>query len=119
MGLDMYIENDWVELGYRRKFNALHWYIIENFGGGVDDCKPIPLTRANIVQILLVLKEIKKHPDRAETLFPTYGWFFFGTYEYDEHYRDDVKATIKTLNRILKEHPHDSDRNDIYYQSSW
>lgn len=46
------------EMGYLRKANFIHSYIIENFGGGVDNCEPIILTQENIKQLMDTIKEI-------------------------------------------------------------
>lgn len=46
------------ELGYMRKANAIHNYIIDNFGGGIDDCTPIELSKENIKQLQDVVKRL-------------------------------------------------------------
>lgn len=51
----------------------------------------------------------------AKELLPTQEGFFFGSTEYNQYYLDDVKDTIKIINKILSEEGSDS----IYYSSSW
>ena len=65
MGLDMYIykrngENDDVELAYFRKFNALHYYILELTGTHMDsNCEEIDLTLDQLNNVLLTLKNVE------------------------------------------------------------
>lgn len=46
------------EIGYMRKANAIHKYIVDNFGGGVDDCTPIELSKENIIQLQNIVKRL-------------------------------------------------------------
>lgn len=107
------------ELGYRRKFNALHWYIVDNFGGGNDACDPISLTKENVEQIITTLKAVLAKPTKANAkkLLPPHEWFFFGGTEYDEYYFEDCKSALDIFEEILMEY--EDDRGDIYYQASW
>jgi hypothetical protein len=56
-------------------------------------------------------------PSVAEELLPTQSGFFFGGTDYDEWYIEDIKHTIKMIEKILKET--DFDIYAIYYVSSW
>ena len=112
MGLDMYLEHkisrmytgidgrrrtdiESVEIGYWRKFNALHDYIVSNFSNGKDDCRPIGLGSGAVAQILEVLEKVNKDNSKAEELLPTASGFFFGSTEYDEWYFKDVERSIE------------------------
>lgn len=53
-------------------------------------------------------------PTVAKELLPTVSGFFFGSYEYDEYYLQDVKDTILMLESVLK-----VEGDDYYYSSSW
>lgn len=55
-----------------------------------------------------------KDPTVAKKLLPTTKGFFFGGTNYDQYYFEDLEATKKILETILKEK-----NEDIYYQSSW
>lgn len=57
--------------------------------------------------------KILKNPELAQELLPTAEGFFFGSYDYDQYYFDDIKATADQLKPLLKE------KGDYYYQSSW
>lgn len=58
-----------------------------------------------------------KDPSVAEELLPVTQGFFFGGYEYDEYYLQDIKDTIDIITKILK--TTDFDKEAIYYISSW
>ena len=103
------------QIGYWRKFNALHHYIVENFADGEDDCRLIYLYRERIEQILQVLKTIKQDKSRANELLPTQSGFFFGSTDYDEWYWEDVEYSIELFETVLKLPKEYS----IYYQASW
>lgn len=106
------------QVGYFRKFNALHSYIVREFADGEDNCKPIFLSVVEIEQMLSTLKEIT--PDNASEVLPTQTGFFFGSQEYDEWYFEDVKYAIDLLEKMLKVLEKDSkNRWSAYYEASW
>ena len=115
------------KVGYWRKFNALHGYIVKNFAAGRDECQDILLTKRNINDLLSILKEVKEFPNKAEDLLPTCDGFFFGSLEYDDLYFDNVEYSIKLFEKILKlfdefEKEEDEDYHisyDIIYRASW
>lgn len=94
----MDVETD-CQVGYWRKFNALHQYIVDKFAKGEDDCQRIYLSREDIVQILDLLKKIT--PDNAMELLPPAQGFFFGSQEINEWYMQDVEYSIKVLQLAL------------------
>lgn len=57
-------------------------------------------------------------PTVAKELLPTRKGFFFGSYEYDEHYLDDVYETHAWAKRMLADQKAGVP-GDIYYASSW
>lgn len=138
MGLDMYIEKrktrykegtifghivDVDEGGYFRKFNALHGFIVQNFADGADDCSPIYLHEEFIQTILETLREVNEDNSLADELLPTTGgFFFFGSYEYDEWYFSEVKKAIKIFEDLLvflQEETPEGEYRDVVYQASW
>lgn len=48
------------EVGYWRKFNALHNYMVNEFGGGVDECQPIELDIEQIIQIRDLMEKVAR-----------------------------------------------------------
>lgn len=53
----------------------------------------------------------------CERLLPTQQGFFFGSYEYDEYYYENIKYTRDKLEFVLD--MIDFDEYDLYYGSSW
>jgi len=59
-----------------------------------------------------------KDPTVAKELLPGRTGFFFGNYEYDEFYLDDVYNTRDWASRMIVE-IQSGVPGDIYYRSSW
>lgn len=104
-----------IPVGYWRKFNALHGYIVENFADGVDNCQDISLNRIDLEIILEVLSEIKQDPSKAMELMPPTQGFFFGGYEIDDWYMAQLDYTILTFKNLLSK----SELNYFVYKASW
>ena len=68
----------------------------------------------------LVIDENGKHVQDssvAQELLPATPGFFFGSYEYDEWYVDDIVNTIDIINKVLE--TTDFETQMLYYCSSW
>ena len=129
------------EVGYWRKFNALHGWIVQNVADGTDDCKEIYISDSRLEQMLDILKKVKsvidnsekrveEHEDyftkekfdyviyecsdELEELFPPTEGFFFGGDEIDTYYKNDVEKTITLFEELLEENS-----GDLYYRASW
>lgn len=137
------------QVAYWRKFNALHGWFVRECGGGVDECQEIHVSDDDMKKLLKTLKEVKSVIDRSEKITvtekdwngndynvnvyncqekinellpPTQG-FFFGGYQIDDYYKDDVESTIQVIEDLMIENE-ESERNglwggDFYYQASW
>lgn len=105
------------EVGYWRKFNALHNWFVKNVQNGVDECQESHVPKHKLEELLDLLKKVKEEHTKGPDLLPTAGGFFFGSTDYDDWYFDDVDRTVTLLEDLLKE-PED-DCSDYYYQSSW
>ena len=105
------------QIGYFRKFNALHSYIVKNYADGVDECQDIWLTKKGIEKLLEVLKQVSEDHSKAPELLPTQSGFFFGSTEYDEYYFADVEEAIKLFEMIIANL--DFDKFDLIYRASW
>jgi len=110
--------------GEFRKFNALHSYVVDNFGGGVDECQVIYLDIDDLIQIheaLSLVKESLSIGDKViagQTLPPKEG-FFFGSTEIDKWYEEDVKEAVEVFGKIIEEHSIVGHNASYSYQASW
>lgn len=104
-------------VGYWRKANAIHGWFVNNLQNGIDECQHSYVERKQLKELLLLCKQVLADHSTAQKLLPTTSGFFFGSYEYDSGYFDDLKSTVKQLNRALND-PALKDM-DFYYQSSW
>lgn len=73
--------------------------------------KPEPVTLREPGKVI-------EDPTVAKKLLPTRKGFFFGSYEYDEHYLDDVIATRDWAESMLADN-RAGVPGEIYYSSSW
>lgn len=112
------------EVGYWRKFNALHAWFVANVQNGVDNCGEYYVDHAVMEDLLQKLEEVLANKDvlvgnqyhkKADELLPTASGFFFGNTEYDDYYYEMVDYTIG----VLKEAIADAGRSNYYYSSSW
>lgn len=101
---------------YWRKANAIHNWFVENIQEGEDDCRCYELEKEQLIELRNTCKKVLKNDSLKEKLLPTQGGFFFGGTDYDEYYYNDLKETVKEINRLLS-------MNDEYdwfeYSSSW
>lgn len=104
------------EIGYWRKFNALHKWFVDNCQKGIDDCRDAYVDTDDLKTLLNTLKEISADHSKASELLPVGHGFFFGSDLYDDWYFEDVDNTIKLLEEILK---NDRGDDDYIYSSSW
>ena len=111
MGLDMFLFGELpggvqpaIELGYWRKHPNLHGWFVQQYGGGVDECQKIPLTRKQLQETLAASEEYR---------LPETDGFFFG-----QSMPEDKPATAKILTSAicwLRNRP----KAKVYYQASW
>ena len=108
------------EVGYWRKANAIHNWFVKNVQNGVDECQEAYVDTEKLEELLKLCKDVRKDHRRAHKLLPCVEGFFFGSYDYDKYYFQDICQTIKILQDVLKS----KDENgyidgDIYYRASW
>ena len=104
------------EIGYWRKFNALHNYIVANHQDGVDDCRDTYLTKNDLEKLLNILLEIQKDHNKADALLPTTPGFFFGGTEYGDYYFNQIDYTVELLSKYTSV---DNSNCEFTYSSSW
>lgn len=105
------------QIGYFRKFNALHNYIVNNLADGVDECQEIEITKDNLCALLDTLSKVSDNHDLADEELPTAEGFFFGSTCYDDWYFSDVKDAIEMCELFLTNI--DFDKYKLVYLASW
>ena len=108
------------QIGYFRKFNALHSYIVKTFADGIDNCQDIILYKEDVEQIKKVLDDVlnaHQQVEKAKEILPTQSGFFFGGTDYDEFYFEDVKDAADLMQSFLDNF--DFENYQLVYQASW
>jgi hypothetical protein len=107
-----------VKVGYWRKANQIHNWFVENVQDEKDDCAEYNVSRGQLEELVQVCKDVKasKHPDVVNDLLPPSAGFFFGSYEIDDWYWEQIDDTIEQLERVLAKVP---EGWSFAYQSSW
>lgn len=124
MGLDMYaysvsaeaVIDDFsfkdgakTEIAYWRKHNALHGWMKSQFiakgGTGDFNCQPLRLTEDNLKELRTKIKE--------KSLECTSGFFFGGTYEYDDECAASDMQFVTEALAIVRS------GGAVYYDSWW
>ena len=112
------------EVGYWRKFNALHSWFVNNCGGGIDECQAIDVSEDDLRNLREVLVKVVENDFKtAEDDLPPAQGFFFGSDVVDDYYKECVIETINTIQDILNENEDIKDAgfygSDFYYRASW
>ena len=104
-------------VAYWRKANAIHkWFC--DLDGGRDECQNIYVTRGQLVELRNLCDSVLLQPAIGQDILPTQPGFFFGSYDYDEWYMEDMKNTVKQLDKILNDVP-EGTWVDFIYRASW
>ena len=115
VGSSMMVKEVSIDAMYWRKANAIHGWFVEKCQGGRDECQETYVPREKLVELRDLCKSILDNPDAYGDLEPTHG-FFFGSYEKDEWYYQDLKNTVEGITNALSLPEH---KYEFYYQSSW
>jgi hypothetical protein len=122
------------QVGYWRKFNALHGWFVNECGLGVDECQRIDVSVHNLKKLLGLLKEVKEligdsclglteeTIEKVMEIFPTMRGFFFGSTDIDEYYNLYIAETIDLLDDIIKEDEENTKNgliSEYHYRASW
>jgi len=107
------------QVGYWRKANAIHHWIVENCAEGEDDCKPVYISLEDLEKLNSLCEEVLKDHSKASELLETSEGFFFGSQEYDNWYFDDLKYTVDILTHVIKFLKDNPRHWDCYYEASW
>lgn len=124
MGLDMFLykrkngTKTLEEVAYWRKANQIRNWIVQNTEYEADaDCEEYLLNKETLENLVSDCKAVIAENTLADELLPTKSGFFFGSTEYDDWYFEDLKSTVKQVEKVLKET--DWDNEDIYYYEWW
>jgi hypothetical protein len=102
-----------------RKANGIHAWFVNNCQDGNDDCKRYYVSIEKLKELHGIIVKILDNFKLAEELLPTQSGFFFGSYDYDEYYFDDLKFTRDVLDAEFKNYEEFKKYPDYYYDSSW
>jgi hypothetical protein len=127
-GIDKYSDlggiNVSYPVGYWRKANAIHGWFVSNVQDGNDDCGSYHVYREQLSALAETCDLLMRAPvgagysELANDLLPPTAGFFFGNYEIDEYYRQDMKYTKEMIDHVLSVVPDNYDWS-FYYSSSW
>lgn len=109
-------QEEW-QIGYFRKFNALHACIVGRFGDESRGWEDVKLAKENVEEILEDMKKVAENHDLAEDLLPTQEGFFFGCTDYDKWYFSNVEDGIEFFELVLK--TLDFTKYDFVYRASY
>ncbi len=104
-----------INVAYWRKANQIHKWFVDNVQGGEDNCGEYYVSREKLKELLTTCRQALFKKDPSE-LMPSAG-FFFGSYDIDQYYWQDIKDTIKQIAPLIE----NDEYKDLsyYYQSSW
>lgn len=122
-GLTKYSDFGGIEVSYPvaywRKANAVHGWFVNECANGVDECQPIYVPREKLVELRDLCKSVVNEPVMAGDVLPPTPGFFFGSYEVDDWYMEDMKHTVEMLDHILSLIPEEEFDWSFIYQASW
>ena len=104
------------KVGYWRKANAIHAWFVKHCQAGVDDCNSYPVSRKNLIDLKDSCTAVLADNSKANSLLPPQAGFFFGSTEINDYYLDDLKLTVKIIDRCLRER---LSNWNFSYNSSW
>ena len=113
------VANIVTDAAYWRKANQIHNWFVQNVQDGEDECRPHYVSVTNLRELLEACKEVLADHDKAEDLLPVQEGFFFGSYEYDDWYFEQIQDTVQQLECILSVPESELANWDFEYQSSW
>ncbi len=104
-----------VKVLYWRKANAIHQWFVDNVQDGIDNCQDYYVRREELEKLRNLCTEVLDGAPPEDRL-PTASGFFFGSTEYGEDYRDDLRQTVEGIDRVLTDF---NDEWEFRYSSSW
>ncbi len=117
-----------VKVAQWRKANQVHSWFVDKVQDGDDNCREYYVSRDELDDLRELCRQVLDMRDRqeanpdealptADDILPVREGFFFGNYEYDEYYYEQVQYTYDTLDKLLT---NDKFKDfDFAYDSSW
>ena len=99
-----------------RKANQIHGWFVRNVQDDTDDCGSYDVSRDDLQALVDLCRKVLANRELAAELLPTNHGFFFGGYEYDDYYFDELQRTADELVALLEAVDDDW---SFEYQSSW
>ena len=101
------------EVMYWRKANQIHkWFCDIGYDENNNNMK---VTKEQLRELVDCITRVLESKDLADDVLPTQKGFFFGSYDYDEWYFDEL---VKTKHDLEIELNKDSDE-EYTYSASW
>jgi len=109
------------DVAYWRKANQIHRWFVENVQEGKDDCREYYVSLEQLKKLVELCETVlaAKNEVLSETLLPPQQGFFFGSYEFDDWYYENISNTIDQLKECIINAEVDNGSQDYYYSSSW
>ena len=127
MGLDMYLNKKTVngnseEVIYWRKANQIFaWF--ETHCAPVENCNPVSVSEDNLIELLDTINRVLAVPEKASELLPVTQGFFFGSYEYNEHYFGQLRYTKEQLEKVFSDiadsNPNNLNESEFEFVAWW
>lgn len=106
-----------VPVGYWRKASQIHGWMVDHVQNGQDDCGRYYVPSGSLTRLLDLCRQVSKDHKSANALLPVREGFFFGSYEYDEYYFEQIEDTITILSKVVGDAKYIN--AEFYYYSSW
>lgn len=126
-GGDLRYENDKIIVEitcmYWRKANAIHGWFVDNCQDGIDECQETPIEAEQLAYLRHTCqKALEAYLEgdvgsAAELLSPRAG-FFFGSYDIDDWWAQELRYTINTIEKVVN-YAAEIGGIAFTYQSSW
>ena len=97
-----------------RKANQIHGYF-DRLCDGVENLERYEISFENLQELKEVCRKVLDNHSLAEKELPVKVGCFFGSYDYDEWYFDEVQCTLNKLNDVLR----NSDSDDEFCYQAW
>lgn len=109
-----------VQAAYWRKANQIHKWFVDHVQDGKDDCGTYDVDEEKLRELRATCQHAIDTGDAS--LLPPQSGFFFGNTDIDDYYWDDLRNTIRQIDRIILADPPKGkglDSVTFQYRSSW